>query len=99
MNNDKSPSNFKQTVVLVVAAFASVIGLMLFLGFGLLALVAWSDYSDRGCSEAPGQQCDDAQYMMTYPALHSAAGLVFVLLAGWNTLRLFHRLQQVADAR
>ncbi|MBB3564614.1 hypothetical protein FHX06_005978 [Rhizobium sp. BK512] len=43
MNNDKSPSNFKQTVVLVVAAFASVIGLMLFLGFGLLALVAWSD--------------------------------------------------------
>ncbi|QWW69691.1 hypothetical protein [Rhizobium sp. WYJ-E13] len=94
MIDDGSPNNFVQMAVLVGSALAATVGLISFLGFGLLGLVAWADYSDRGCFEAPGQQCDDARYMMIYPALCSIIGLIVMVVAGWFTLRLFRRLQR-----
>jgi len=67
------------------------VGLISFLCFGLLGLVAWADYSDRGCSEIWGQQCGDAFYTMTYSSLISVMGLIFITLAGWTAIRLFRR--------
>jgi len=93
MTNEKSPSNLKQVAVLLVAALTGTIGLISFPGFGLLGLVAWADYSDRGCSEIWGQQCDDAFYTMTYSSLISVLGLIFIILAGWTAMRLFRRLE------
>ncbi len=91
MTNHKSPNSLVQTAVLVGSALMGTVGLISFLCFGLLGLVAWADYSDRGCSEIWGQQCGDAFYTMTYSSLISVMGLIFITLAGWTAIRLFRR--------
>ena len=97
MSESKHPNNLMQAAVLAGVALAGTFGLMSFLGFGLLSLVAWGDYSDRGCPESLAQQCDDAHDMMIYPALCSIAGLIVVVIAGWIAVKLFRRLQRAAS--
>lgn len=97
ISESKPPNNFVQAAVLLGVALVGTFGLMSFLGFGLLSLVAWGDYSDRGCRESLAQQCDDAHDIMLYPALCSIAGLILVAIAGWIAVKLFRRLQRAAN--
>lgn len=82
MSGARSQTNAVRTGAAIVVL---VCGTLMFLFFGLFGVVAWSDYSDRGC---PGSvQCEDAVAVMWIAGLVSLASVALVTLC----LRLLFR--------